>query len=433
MRSELRKLPPGPRLPAIAQAVQFAARPLPWLEECLEKYGDPFTLRFPGGMGAYILVTAPELIREIFNGDAENLHAGKANAIVEPVVGKHSVLLLDGEPHLRERRRLSPPMRGERMHAYAQVMAEIARAELARMPRGRPFAIHEHTQSITLDVILRAVFGLDGANLRQLRAELIELLEPPPPYLVFLPPKYLDFPLSPYRAFLRKRDAADRSLRLALRARVAAPTGGDDVLSLMLGMGMSEDELRDELMTLLVAGHETTATALSWAFALLLEHPAALARLVDELAPVTDPAGYATLDYLDAVVKETLRIRPVIPDVVRQIQRPMRFAGHDLPAGVNLTPCIHLAHRRADAFPDPAAFKPERWLGVKVDPYTWFPFGGGIRRCLGQAFAMYEMKLVLGTLLSKARFRLAESGTVRSTRRGITIAPKGGTRVILHS
>ncbi len=429
-------LPPGPRVPSLWQLVEFTRRPLPWLEDCARRHGDPFTVRLPG-YAPFVFVAAPALIKAVFTGDDDVLHAGKANVVLEPLVGKHSVLLLDGAPHLRERRLLSPPLRGERMHAYAGLIADVAAAEVARMPRDRPFALHDHMQAITMDVILRAVFGVDeGAPMRELRQLLLDVLRPPPALLAFLPVKYVDVPGSPFRAFLRRRATVARALHRMIAARRAAPAAPRaDILSLLLGARddagrpMTDDELCDELLTMLVAGHETTATGLSWAVACLLEHPATLVRLRDELATVTDPAGYAGLDYLDAVVRETLRVRPIVPDVVRQLQRPMRFAGHDLPAGVYLTPCIHLAHRRADVYAEPAAFRPERFLGVKPDPYAWLPFGGGIRRCLGMAFALYEMKLVLGVVLSRLRLELAAPGPVRVTRRTVTLAPAGGTRV----
>jgi cytochrome P450 len=433
-------LPPGPREPAVVQLLQFTQRPLPWLDACAKKYGDPFTSRFPG-LGTFVLASSPALIKEIFTGDAENLLAGEANALLEPFVGKHSVLLLDGAPHLRQRRLLSPPLRGERMQAYARLIGEIAVAEVGRMPVGRAFSVHAHMQAITLDVILRAIFGLEeGAHLTALRETLIALLEPPPAILAFTPVEYLDFPLSPYRTFKRRRAEVDRMLREVIaerRGREAGRASATDILSLLLeardeqGAPMTDDELCDELITLLVAGLETTATALSWAVACLLEHPEIAARLRDEVAAVREPGAMAGVEYLDLVVKETLRVRPVIPDVVRKTQRPTMFGGFEVPAGVSLAPCIHLAHRRADSWPDPDRFDPERFRGAKLDPYAWLPFGGGIRRCLGQAFAMYEMRIVLGVLFARARLHLATPGPVKVVRRTITLAPSGGTRVVM--
>lgn len=413
------------------------------MEACVRRYGDPFTSRFPG-MGDFVLASSPSLIKEIFTGDSDVLHAGKANAMLEPFVGKHSVLLLDGAPHLRQRRLLSPPMRGDRMQAYASLIGEITRAELAKMPVGEPFSIHEHMQSITLDVILRAVFGLEaGAQMQSLRSMLLAMLEPPPAIMAFVPVKYLDFPFSPYRMFVKRRADVTRALCGVIRARrtalAAGGAPGTDILSLLLdardeaGEPMTEAELCDELVTMLIAGHETTATGLSWAFAVLLEHRDVAARLRDEVAGISDPVALAGVEYLDLVVKETLRLRPIIPDVVRKTQRPITFAGYDIPAGVSLTPVIYLAHRRAESWPEPHRFDPERFRGAKVDPYTWLPFGGGIRKCLGMAFAMYEMKIVLGTILPRTDLRLAKPGTVPVVRRTITLAPKHGTRVVMSS
>jgi cytochrome P450 len=441
-------LPPGPRGPAFLQTIGYTYWTFPFFERCLRRHGDPFTVTMPG-FGSFVMVTAPELIKQVFTGDPEALHAGKANAMLEPVVGRHSVLLLDGKEHLRQRRLLLPPLHGERMQAYATLMAEIAAAEVARMPAGAAFSIHQRMQTITLQVILRAVFGLDeGAQMDELAALLIEFTRPPPSLMIFVPPAYLpyaDFPLSHYRTFLRRRDKVDRALRAILRAKMAAPDPSRvDILSLLLsardeeGRAMTEDELRDELVTMLIAGHETTATALAWVFAFVLSHPDVAQRLQDEIdgavrADGTPDLGKLTAnEYLDAVIKEAMRLRPIIPDVVRRVQQPTTLAGYDIPVGAFLTPCIHLAHRRPESWPEPDRFRPERFLGAKVDPYTWFPFGGGIRRCLGMAFALYEMKIVVGVTLASARLKLATDAPMKIVRRGVTLAPAGGTPVVLE-
>ena len=440
-------LPPGPPGPAFLQTLGYTYWTFPFFEECARRYGDPFTLRMPG-FGAFVLMSAPELVKQVFTGDPEQLHAGKANAMLEPVVGRHSVLLLDGKEHLRQRRLLLPPLHGERMQAYAALMAAIAAAEVERMPVGAQFSIHEHMQRITLQVILRAVFGLDeGAQMDELAALLVEFTRPPPSLMIFVPPAYLkygDFPLSPWRTFLRRREKVDRALRAILRAKMNAPDHSrTDILSLLLsardeeGRAMSEDELRDELVTMLVAGHETTATALAWTFAFVLHHREVAARLQEELEGARrgdgtpDVGKLVANEYLDAVIKESLRLRPIVPDVVRRVQQPITVAGWDIPEGAFLTPCIHLAHRRAESWPEPNRFRPERFLGAKIDPYAWFPFGGGIRRCLGMAFALYEMKIVVGVTLLAARLRLAGDAPPKVVRRSVTLAPAGGTRVIL--
>ncbi|HEX6837216.1 MAG TPA: cytochrome P450 [Polyangia bacterium] len=440
-------LPPGPPGPAFLQTLGYTYWTFPFFEECARRYGDPFTLRMPG-FGSFVMLSAPELIKQVFTGDPEQLHAGKANAMLEPVVGRHSVLLLDGKEHLRQRRLLLPPLHGERMHAYAALMAEIAAAEVQRMPLGAAFSIHEHLQRITLQVILRAVFGLDeGAQMDELAALLVEFTRPPPSLIIFIPPSYLeyaDFPFSPWRTFLRRRDKVDRALRAILRAKMAAPDPSrTDILSMLLsardeeGRAMSEDELRDELVTMLVAGHETTATALAWTFAFVLHHRDVAARLGEELEGArrgdgtVDVGKLTANEYLDAVVKESLRLRPIVPDVVRRVQQPITVAGYDIPEGAFLTPCIHLAHRRPESWPEPDRFRPERFVGAKIDPYAWLPFGGGIRRCLGMAFALYEMKIVVGVTLLAARLRLAGDAPPKVVRRTVTLAPAGGTRVIL--
>ena len=443
-------LPPGPRGPAFLQTIGYTYWTFPFFERCARRYGDPFTVRMPG-FGAFVMVSAPELIKQVFTGDPEQLHAGKANAMLEPVVGRHSVLLLDGKEHLRQRRLLLPPLHGERMQAYATLMAQIAAAQLARMPLGSSFSIHEHMQTITLQVILRAVFGLDeGAQMEELAALLVEFTRPPPSLMLFMPPAYLkygDFPLSPYRTFLRRREKVDRALRAILRVQMAAAAPDPsrvDILSLLLsardedGRAMTEDELRDELVTLLIAGHETTATTLAWVFAFILKHRDVAARLQEEIEGALRSDGTPDLgqltgnEYLDAVIKEAMRLRPILPDVARRVEQPVTVAGHDVPVGAFLAPCIHLAHRRPQSWPEPERFWPERFLGAKVDPYTWFPFGGGIRRCLGMAFALYEMKIVVGITLLGARLRLATDDPLKVVRRTATLAPARGLPVVLE-
>jgi cytochrome P450 len=312
------------------------------------------------------------------------------------------------------------------------------------MPQGTAFALHPFMQSATLNIILRAVFGLaEGEQMERLKRGLVAFLRPPPTWATFVPVKLMDFPLSPFRAFMGRLRAVDAQLFEIVRQRRDA--GGEprsDILSLLLaardenGQPMTDAELRDELVTLLLAGHETTATGLSWAFACLLDAPEALARLDAELESARrddgglDTAALPRLEYLDAVVKESLRLRPIIIDVVRRLQSPEQVAGFEVPAGVNLMPVIYLAHRRSESYPEPERFRPERFLGAKVDPYTWLPFGGGDRRCIGMAFALYEMKIVLGELLLRARFRLA-AGAPTVVRRTITMAPSGGMQVVL--
>ena len=439
--------PPRLRGPSILQTLEYTYRPLELFERCARRLGEPFTLHLPG-FGDFVFVWTPETLKQVFTGDPDELQAGKANDMLEPVVGPYSLLLLDGAEHIRMRRLLLPPFHGERMQTYGRLIAGIASAEIDAMPLGAPFSIHTHMQAITMRVILRAVFGLEeGAEMRELTAVLLEYMKPPPSLLVFTPRSlfpWLDFPGSPYRTFLRRRDGVDRSLRAIIRARRAAPDPSrTDILSLLLdardeqGAPLTEDELRDELMTMLLAGHETTATALSWALAHVISNPEVEARLRAEIGGlsseggVPDAAALTSAPYLDAVVKETMRLHPIVPVVVRRLSRPMTIAGREVAEGAMVTPCIHLAHRRPEAWPEPERFNPERFLGTKTDPYTWFPFGGGTRRCVGMAFALYEMKIVLGVMLARTRLALDKGRFPEVVRRSVTLAPAGGTRVVM--
>jgi len=415
------------------QTARWIASPLTLLDDCQRRYGDLFTLRLIG-IGEVVFVSAPSAIKTIFLGDPEVLHAGAGNALLRPVLGSSSVLLLDGSAHLRQRRLLLPPFHGERMQAYAEVMQKVTRTQMARWPVGHPFALAPETRAITLEVILRTVFGIEEAaqlgHLSQLLARLLDLLSQP----VTLVPALLGWDLFrhlPRAPASRIKREVDRLLYTEIARRRSAPRG-TDVLSMLLdardedGKALSDQELRDELMTLLTAGHETTATALAWTFERILHERAVRVRVEEELSAQPDGG-----DYLDAVIKESLRVRPIIPIVARQLKRDLVLDRFTLPEGVRVAPCIYLTHKRADVYPEPERFRPERFLGKKPDPYAWLPFGGGIRRCLGMAFALFEMKLVLSTVLSHAELRLPAGAPARMVRRGITLSPSGGTRVIL--
>ncbi len=435
-------LPPGPRRPVALQLLEWAYRPEQLLTRCARRYGSAFTVRLPVIENA-VFLSDPAAIKQVFNEKPEVLPAGKANRILEPVLGPHSLLLLDGPEHLRRRRLLLPPFHGERMAAYGQLMRDITLDSLARWPVGVPFSIHPFMQKITLDVILRAVFGLEeGAQMQSLGELLVRYFTPPPFILSFLPALWLDIPGSPYRTFLRTREQVDKALYaiIAERRTAASVAQRTDILSLLLdardeeGRALTDPELRDELVTLLAAGHETTATALSWAFERILATPEVEEKLRAELLQspaATEPAAVQKLKYLDATMKETLRLRPILPIVARQVQvDEYEIAGYKIPRGTLLAPCIFLAQRRPEMYPDPLRFQPERFLDGKPDPYAWLPFGGGIRRCIGMAFANFEMAIVLATVLSSARL-VRVPGEVRIRRRSITLAPEGGTRVIL--
>jgi len=413
------------------QIGRWIVHPLRLLTECQARYGDVFTLRAPGGE-TFVIVADPDLIKQVLTADAETLLAGQGNAtILEPMLGKHSLLTLDGAEHLRQRRLLLPAFHGGRLRAFTATMRSITEASLASWPLHRELALHAKMQAITLDVILQTVFGLAHPERQaRVRAALIELLEiAANPWLLFSGMIGIDPLKIPWLRLTQLKRSIDETLYRIIDERRRDPAGGDDVLAMMLdardeqGRAMSDVEIRDELVTLLLAGHETTATALAWTFDRLLAHPRVLARLRAEIA-----AGHD--EYVDAVIRETLRVRPIVPLVGRVATRPFQLGRWLVPAGTRIAPSIYLAGHRRDAYRDADAFAPERWLGVKPDPYTWLPFGGGIRRCIGMAFAQLEMRTVLQTIVPRATMHLAR-GRARVVRRGITLAPSGGTRVVV--
>jgi cytochrome P450 family 135 len=417
-------LPPGPSLPRLAQVARWLARPVPFAMEQWERFGDAFTVRIEPH--PWVMLADPDAIRDIFTAGPEAAHAGEANEILRPILGSHSILLLDEREHLRQRKLMLPPFHGERMRRYRDVMREATERSVARWPVGEPFALRPHTQAITLEVILRAVFGVEaGVAAERLSVPLERMLR------WFGDPRWVAVvgvlgPGHPVVERMGRRilDAVDVALYALVAERRAAPdlAEREDVLSMLLlardadGEPMTDAELRDELMTLLTAGHETTATALAWAVERLVRVPGALERVAEDEA------------YRDAVVKETLRLRPVLPIVLRRLTRDARVGGRDYPAGTTLAPCILLVHRREDVYPDPHAFRPERFLQTPPGTYTWIPFGGGVRRCLGAAFAEEEMRVVLETVARRVRLR-PDGPPELVRRRAITLVPKRGTRV----
>jgi cytochrome P450 family 135 len=421
-------LPPGPSWPTAVQTVAWMARPKPFLRRTRDRYGDVFTVRLRSGEN-FVMVADPEAIKDVFTGDPEVFRAGEGNRVLLPLLGRHSVLLLDGREHLRQRRLLLPPFHGERMQRYREIMEAATEREVATWVPGEPVAVARRMQEVTLEVIMRAVFGVTAreevAHLRRVLLGLLDWTMAPSRFLMLavLRPERLER-FAPFQRVMRPVDEA-------LLATIARRRGAEDlaeredILSLLLqardedGEGLSDRELRDELMTLLVAGHETTATALGWAVERLLRHPDALER-------ATRDARDGDGDYLDAVAKETLRIRPVLPVVARRVREAVTLAGVDIPAGADVAPCIYLVHHREDVYPDPDVFRPERFLGVKPGTYTWLPFGGGVRRCIGASFALFEMQVVLGSLLRAVTLEAVEPADERTSRRTITLVPGRG-------
>jgi len=400
------------------------------MERAHKTYGDLFTLRL--GPSRVVMIADPAAVKQVFQGPPDLLHMGDINGLFRPILGSSGLLLIDGQEHMRQRKLMLPPFHGQRMREYGELMSDAAHREVSSWPQGEPFALLPRMQSITVDVILGAVFGIDQATAEpdRLRALVVELLHRCQSYSTMLPQLRRSLAgRSPWAKLMACVKEVDEALYAEIARRRRAGADGDDVLSLLLqardeqGNPLSDTELRDELLTLLVAGHETTASALAFAFERLLRHPDKLARLSEELH-----AGDET--YLDAVIKETLRLRPVLPIVARKLKGPFEVGGYELPKSTVLMPSIWLVHRNPDLYPEPEEFRPERFVGVKPDTYGWIPFGGGVRRCLGASFAQFEMRVVLKTVLTRAVLAAAPKPE-RVVRRSFTFAPERGAEVVL--
>ncbi|WP_051222640.1 cytochrome P450 [Conexibacter woesei] len=424
-------LPPGPSLSPRRQVLAWLFRPEAVMERAQRECGDVFTLQLP--LGPIVAVADPALIKEVFTGDSDVLRAGEGNAPLEPVVGPDSLLLLDGARHLRRRRLVLPPFHGDRLKAYSSTMADITAADLATWPHDEPFPVEPRLRAITLAIILRVVFGIEDSQRAATLERLIPQLIPDGAVssLLLLPALRRDLgPRSPWRRFLQARAAIDAILFDEIAHRRAETEHGDDILSMLVqardedGAPLTDHELRDELITLLTAGHETTASALSWTFALLHHRPdlAEAARHDDAL--------------LDAIVTETLRLKPPLSLAVRRTTQPLQLGSHTLPAGTRVGPCLYLANRHPATYgPDAGAFRPERFLDTtnKPDTYSWVPFGGGIRRCVGAAFAQLEMRTVLRAALDTYNITPAppRGRAERTRRRAIVLTPSAGGRTIV--
>ena len=435
-------LPPGPSSPAPAQVLRWATRPCALLDDCRRRYGDTFTLRLLGfgerGFSDAVFLADPAAIKTVFTAGPDTLRVGELRAPMAPMFGSGSILLLDGAEHMRQRKLMLPPFHGARMASYGELVTAATEREIESWPLERPFPLQPRMQTITFEVIMRAVFGLHDAARRRaevggpLRRALDMVANPLSEILMVLPGRI--GPINLRAGFERAVAEADARLLAEIARRRADPALGerDDILAALLqardedGEPMTERELRDELVTLLLAGHETTATALAWEFDYLLHDAQALERLIDDCRRDADGE-----DYLDAVLYEVLRLRPPIAFVDRRLTAPLELDGYRLPAGTIVAPCIYLAHRRPDLYPEPDSFRPERFLERPPETYGWLPFGGGVRRCVGASFATFEMNVVLKTILRRARLQPASGRAESATRRAIVLAPRRGTRVIL--
>lgn len=428
------QLPPGPSMPTVLQTLAWWARPVPFLERCRAEFGRAFPVRLLG-QDPFVMIFDPAEIKQVFTASAEVLHPGEGARILEPVVGPNSILLLDEGRHLAQRKLVLPAFHGDRMEALRDVIAEVSEAEIARWPRGESLPMHPHVQALTLEVILRAVFGLTAGErrLESLRALLTDMLSFGENPLSLLPQFHREgAKRGPVARFLRTRERTDVEIYDLIAERRATGGDGEDVLSMFLGAEhedgspMSDVEIRDELMTLLVAGHETTATELAWCFERLVHNPEVLATLVAEI----DSGGE---EYVAATVRETLRRRPVLINAQpRKVMSEVEVGGHVYGPGCHLVPNAYLVQHDPEIYPDPYAFRPERFLDSDPGTYTWIPFGGGRRRCIGASFAMLEMNLVLKALLTANDLSAGGDGVEFNRRRMITVSPSAGARVTLR-
>jgi cytochrome P450 family 135 len=423
-------LPPGPRMPSAVQAIGWARRPYPMMKRCQERYGDVFTLRILHS-GTWVFLCDPEDVKRVLTAPAGSLGVALANPLLLPVLGPRSVMLLEEPGHMIRRRLMLPPFHGKRMGADAEMMTSVTREAVARWPVGEPFALWPHMQAITQEVIMRSVFGPDeDGRLGPLRKRLHDLtaaLNDPGRLsaAAALGPRWLARS-SGFRDAMAPVEEA--LLEEVDRRRRAGENGRRDIVSILIearyedGSPLGEDELRDELMTLLTDG--PTSSSLAWVFERLLRHPEKLERLQEEVLAGEDDA------YMDAVVKETLRLCPPVPVVVRRLLEPMALGGFELPAGTTVAPCVYLIHRNEKIYPQPRHFLPERFLERPPGTYTWIPFGGGTRRCLAASYAEMEMKRVLRTVLSEVDLRPADSDSERARRSAISFSPDKRGRVV---
>ena len=425
-------LPPGPRLPQWVQLIVFMRYWAQFVTACRRRYGKVFTIR-AAMAPPMVYVSDPAEIKKVFAGDPSIFHAGEANAMLGGLLGDTSVLVIDDDVHRERRRLMLPPFHRDAVARQAGLMAEIAATNIAGWSVGRPFAVAPKMSEITLEVILRTVIGAsDPARLAALRAVMPKLLN------VGL---WASFAIARpelqrrrlWRALRDRMQEADRLLYAEIAERRADPNLAErtDVLAMLVrateedGRALSDRELRDQLMTLLVAGHDTTATGLSWTLERLTRHP----TILDEAVQAADAEDSAGDEYLDAVAKETLRIRPVVFDVGRALKEPVELAGYQLPAGVMVVPAIGLVHSDSQVYPDAERFDPDRMVGANLSPTTWFPFGGGNRRCLGATFAMVEMRVVLREILRRVELATTTAPSETQRVKHVIMVPRNGGRI----
>lgn len=447
-------LPPGPAQPRLLQTLWWLTRPISFMEHCRKRHPDAFSVSFLGFQQPTVFLSHPDVVKALYTEQSHGLPPGRTLAL-RPVLGPDSVLLLEGRQHLMRRKLMLPPFHGERMRSYQSIVSEAAEREIASWPAKRPFPLHPRMQAITLEVILKAVFGVtDPQRLHLLRDKLPQLLTENSS--IWLQLRILlsrrsqrGDPLARLQGLLSDIDAAvfaeiaERRAEMQKDGEQATLAKRDDILSLLIaarfedGSQMGDTELRDQLLTLLLAGHETTATALAWTIDLLLRNPDSLAKLTAEVD--SNDADGGEDEYMRAVITESLRLRPVVPLAGRRLATDLHVGDLHLPAGADVTPAIWLTHTRPDLYPEPLSFKPERFLQGSPPTYGWIPFGGGTRRCLGASFAEFEMRVVLRSILSSTSLSPVKSSAEGIARRNVTFSPRHGTvvtaapRVTVHA
>ncbi len=429
--------------------IQWIARPMQFMEDCAKRYGDIFSARVATGLIPVVFVSNPQALQEILTGDTKEFDApGESNKIMEPLLGKQSAIALSGAAHRRQRQLMMPPFHGERMRTYGETIGEVTEQVMNQWQQGKPFCVRTSTQAITLRVMMKAVFGLnEDARGEQIEHLLVAMMEgmsvPLSAAMLYFPALQRDLgPLTPWGKFLRRQQQTDNLLYEEMQQRREQPDPNrTDILSLLMaardeaGEPMTDEELRDELMTLLLAGHETTATAIAWALYWIHKLPSVREKLLQELDSLgdnPDPGAIFKLPYLNAVCSETLRIYPVGMLTFPRVPKvPVTLGGYDIEPGTILMGSIYLTHQREDLYPEAKQFKPERFLERQYSPYEFLPFGGGARRCIGYAFALFEMKVVLAKILSRFELELADNREVKPTRRGLVTAPNRSIQMVV--
>jgi unspecific monooxygenase len=443
------QLPNTLNTPSFLQKLQWVINPVGYMEKAAQQYPDIFTAEIVGFGDTLVVVNNPQAIQEILTNDRKKYVAvGEENKILQPVIGDYSIMMLEGERHKRRRQILMPPFHGERLQAYGEIICNLAEKVFSQIPPGKPFLARKAMHDISLQVILQVVFGLyEGERYQQIKGLLASITEmfnsPLNASLLYFPFLQKDLGArSPWGKFVRLRDSIDQLLYAVIAERRSQPDPNRvDILSLLMsakdeqGNSMSDRELRDEMMTMLLAGHETTASAMAWALYWIHHLPEVRDKLLQELNTLgdsPDPTSIVRLPYLTAVCNETLRIYPVVlMTFAREVQEPVELLGHSLEPGTLLAGCIYLLHQREDLYPHPKQFRPERFLDRQFSPYEFMPFGAGVRRCIGHALAPFEMKLVLATILSRYQLALADKRPEKPQRKNVTLAPAGGVKMVM--